>query len=60
MKLVEFEVSKKKNVFINPRFVSKAERYNDDKAIIYLATGQVNVVLCPIDEVVRKLTTEEL
>jgi hypothetical protein len=59
MKLVQFEKSKSKSIFINPERVNLVTRYNSEKTMIYYDNSAV-VVLHNVDYVVRKLTELEL
>ncbi len=58
MRLVEFKLNKKKNVFINPELVLSVTAYGDNRTIIQSAQ-QVRVVEENVQDVVRKLTEKE-
>lgn len=58
MKLVEFNETKKRKVYINPEYVQKVAE-SGDKTIIYLReSNAISVVIETIDEVVKKLTQD--
>lgn len=58
MKLVEFNETKKRKVYINPDYVLKLTPMGE-KTFIYMRESSSNtVVLDSIDEVVRKLTQD--
>lgn len=57
MKLVKFDKSKSKAVYVNPELVRYITSYGSEKTMIYFNQGVI-VVLHNIDYVVRKLTEE--
>ena len=58
MKLVKFNKSKTKEIYVNPDLVKTVSKYNSEKTMIYFNQGVI-VVLNDVDYVVRKLTEKE-
>lgn len=54
MRLVKFQESKKRDVYINPDKVVAVRKHNDNLTMIFVLQG-VYSVMHPIEEVIQKL-----
>ncbi len=59
MKLVEFEISRNRSIYINPEHIVQVMKHTDSKSMIYLLGPNIHVVLHSVEEVVAKLTQDE-